>query len=231
MTTPVDIDDLDRKHALAVGASVRDPVEFRPVQDGDGASSYAAFAVAVYNAYPRLVAELRALRALRAERHTHDDLRRAGIANHDDGRKCGLCGGDVPSGFRHEHGQGICHRLLAEPAAPDADLRALRESARALGPPEPEIVASCELSGLQLFFVKDSNRPMHVVARNWNEALAAWHRKIREENDVPAKEAVEGPLGIEHVCNAQDLLLTCGLMGSPTRAPRTTAHDESRVLP
>lgn len=40
--------------------------------------------------------------------HTHEDLRRAGVENHDEGRACGLCGCDVPSGYKNEHGQGVC---------------------------------------------------------------------------------------------------------------------------
>lgn len=42
------------------------------------------------------------------EKHTHEQLRLAGVANHDEGRTCFLCGGDVPSGFKHEHGAGVC---------------------------------------------------------------------------------------------------------------------------
>jgi hypothetical protein len=40
--------------------------------------------------------------------HTHDDLSRAGVVNHDEGRTCAFCDCDVPSGYRHEHGQGVC---------------------------------------------------------------------------------------------------------------------------
>lgn len=39
---------------------------------------------------------------------THADLREAGVHNYDEGRMCLLCGGDAPSGFRHEHGLDIC---------------------------------------------------------------------------------------------------------------------------
>lgn len=39
---------------------------------------------------------------------THADLRARGIKNHDEGRVCFTCGGDVPSGFRHEHGPNVC---------------------------------------------------------------------------------------------------------------------------
>jgi hypothetical protein len=39
---------------------------------------------------------------------THEDLRAAGVENHDVGRTCFHCGGDVPSGFKHEHADGAC---------------------------------------------------------------------------------------------------------------------------
>jgi hypothetical protein len=39
---------------------------------------------------------------------THDDLARQSIQNPDAGRTCGLCQRDVPSGYKHEHGRGVC---------------------------------------------------------------------------------------------------------------------------
>lgn len=45
-----------------------------------------------------------------AQLTTHEDLRALGIPNPDVGRTCGLCQRDVPSGYKHEHGQGLCVR-------------------------------------------------------------------------------------------------------------------------
>lgn len=39
---------------------------------------------------------------------THADLKSRGIDNPDADRMCTLCSGDVPSGYRHEHGLDIC---------------------------------------------------------------------------------------------------------------------------
>lgn len=41
---------------------------------------------------------------------THEDLRALGIPNPDAGRTCGFCQRDIPSGYRHEHGRGVCVR-------------------------------------------------------------------------------------------------------------------------
>lgn len=42
------------------------------------------------------------------ETTTHAELARHGVVNHDVGRTCGICQRDVPSGFKHEHGFGVC---------------------------------------------------------------------------------------------------------------------------
>jgi hypothetical protein len=45
---------------------------------------------------------------------THEDLFVYGVPNPDKGRTCLLCGGDVPSGFRYQHGEGVCIEALHE---------------------------------------------------------------------------------------------------------------------
>ncbi len=42
-------------------------------------------------------------------RKTHRGMKMMGVNNPDEGlRFCGLCGGDVPDGFKHKHGYGVC---------------------------------------------------------------------------------------------------------------------------
>lgn len=50
--------------------------------------------------------------------HTHADLREAGIENSDEGRTCLLCDCDVPSGYKHEHGQGVCVQAFTSGGGP-----------------------------------------------------------------------------------------------------------------
>lgn len=56
----------------------------------------------------------------------------------------------------------------------------------------------------RLFFIQDGDRPMHVVAPDWNAALAAWRRLIASENE--GMDAAE-PEGISKVADANELLI------------------------
>jgi len=65
---------------------------------------------------------------------------------------------------------------------------------------------------MKLFHVKDSDRPMFVVAADWQDALQLWKAKIEEENprpeDVMASDwVIEEPQGIDFVAGADDLLI------------------------
>lgn len=60
---------------------------------------------------------------------------------------------------------------------------------------------------VHLFHVKDSERPMFVIAADWSEALEAWRALIASENDGVLGPS-ENPLGIDHLCSSDELLLT-----------------------
>ena len=55
-----------------------------------------------------------------------------------------------------------------------------------------------------LYLVQDSDRPMYVVAENWNTALEKWKAKVKEENDG---EIWEDCMGIQFVASSSDLIL------------------------
>ncbi len=61
---------------------------------------------------------------------------------------------------------------------------------------------------MSLFHVQDSDRPMYVVAPSWGLALAAWEKRVREENvgSIKEDEAVE-PAGISKICEDDELLI------------------------
>lgn len=58
---------------------------------------------------------------------------------------------------------------------------------------------------LSLFQIQDDDRPMWVVAENWNDALAKWKAQIALENQLALSEVTE-PKGILLVCEHNDLL-------------------------
>lgn len=63
-----------------------------------------------------------------------------------------------------------------------------------------------EMRPVRLFHVKDDDRPLYVVAHDWNGALEAWRTVIAAENDGVLGPA-ENPLGIDHVCSPDELLV------------------------
>lgn len=58
---------------------------------------------------------------------------------------------------------------------------------------------------LSLFHVKDGDRPLYVVAHDWNGALDAWRRIIASENDDCGTDELQ-PWGIDHVCRPDELV-------------------------
>lgn len=69
---------------------------------------------------------------------------------------------------------------------------------------------------VRLFHVKDGDRPMWVVAGDWNEALHAWRQVIVQENDGALSDE-EQPWGIDFVCDSNDLLLSPGQIDQVVR--------------
>lgn len=58
----------------------------------------------------------------------------------------------------------------------------------------------------KLFHIQDSDRPIWVVATDWQDALNKWRKLIVEENGDD--EASANPDGIEWVCDSNELLIT-----------------------
>lgn len=56
-----------------------------------------------------------------------------------------------------------------------------------------------------LYLIQDPDRPMHVVAGSWENALFKWKQFIAAENDMKPCD-VEQPQGIMLVAGANDLL-------------------------
>lgn len=82
----------------------------------------------------------------------------------------------------------------------------------------------------RLFLVQDADRPVYVVARDWNEAHARWQRMIRAENDMAPSDDCEDPQGIQLVAEATkdfpDLLLR---EASGERGDQPSAAEELRA--
>lgn len=57
----------------------------------------------------------------------------------------------------------------------------------------------------KLFQIQDADRPMWVIACDWNQALTKWKEFVGVENALPADE-VDGPRGITLVCDETELL-------------------------
>lgn len=60
------------------------------------------------------------------------------------------------------------------------------------------------VGGRKLFLVQDGDRPMHVVAHDWQAAIAAWKRVVVDCDDA---EEFQEPAGVQLVCGAEDLLI------------------------
>lgn len=60
------------------------------------------------------------------------------------------------------------------------------------------------VAGRKLFLVQDVDRPMHIVAHDWQAAIAAWKRVVV---DCGAAEEFQEPAGVQLVCGAEDLLI------------------------
>ena len=57
-----------------------------------------------------------------------------------------------------------------------------------------------------LFHVKDADRPMYIAAIDWGQAIEKWKAAVAIENEMAAEDVTE-PLGIDFICDSQDLML------------------------
>lgn len=56
-----------------------------------------------------------------------------------------------------------------------------------------------------LYRVQDADRPMFVIAQNFQEAIDKWAAVIRKENNLPETEEVL-PQGVTRMCVHHDLI-------------------------
>ena len=70
----------------------------------------------------------------------------------------------------------------------------------------PDQQLSSENNSMHIFNIQDADRPMYVIAKNWNEALEKWKLHIATENDMAIDE-VEEPCGIIRIADSNDLIL------------------------
>ena len=56
-----------------------------------------------------------------------------------------------------------------------------------------------------LYLIQDDDRPMHVIADSWIDALERWKKFIAEENALDYTD-VDEPTGIMLVCESRDLM-------------------------
>ena len=62
------------------------------------------------------------------------------------------------------------------------------------------------MAGDKLFHIQDADRPMHVVALDYNDALRKWKLLLADENECEAAE-IENPQGIAFVADDDELIL------------------------
>lgn len=56
-----------------------------------------------------------------------------------------------------------------------------------------------------LYLIQDPDRPMHVVAESWTQAVTKWKQLVAVENDLKPEE-VDEPHGIALIAETGDLL-------------------------
>lgn len=66
---------------------------------------------------------------------------------------------------------------------------------------------AARLDKCSLFLVQDTDRPMHVLALNWQDAIRVWESVVRRENNIPAGESVDPPNGVQHIASAEDIAI------------------------
>lgn len=74
------------------------------------------------------------------------------------------------------------------------------------------------MSALNLYLVQDDDRPLYVLAQDWNDALRGWQLRIRRENDMEPDEDCQ-PSGIHLVASADEIVL-------PAILPIATPDDD-----
>lgn len=66
---------------------------------------------------------------------------------------------------------------------------------------------------MALYYVQDDDRPMYVVASDWQGALDAWKEVICKENEITLEDLEEtgGPNGIQLICPQSEVIVAKGV--------------------
>jgi len=59
---------------------------------------------------------------------------------------------------------------------------------------------------MNLYLIQDDDRPMYVVATDWERAMQKWTDHVCIENDCRADE-MEGPKGIQLIAEDSEIIL------------------------
>ena len=59
---------------------------------------------------------------------------------------------------------------------------------------------------MPLYLIKDNDRPLFVVAKNYGEAEYVWRKIVARENETTLDD-VEHPKGINFICDDMELVL------------------------
>jgi len=73
---------------------------------------------------------------------------------------------------------------------------------------------------MNLYLVQDDDRPLYVIADNWDDARLRWRAAIAGENPEEDIDSID-PTGIHKLCEANELLLP---------GPRMTAAEALSTL-
>lgn len=62
------------------------------------------------------------------------------------------------------------------------------------------------MSKQNLYLVQDSDRPMHVIASSWSEAIEKWKALVAKENEMEPAHLDE-PSGIQLICGPDEIIV------------------------
>lgn len=60
---------------------------------------------------------------------------------------------------------------------------------------------------MPLFHVQDDDRPMWVLASDFDTATQKWRKFIAGENNNQRIEEVQGPTGVQKICDDDEFIL------------------------
>jgi hypothetical protein len=58
---------------------------------------------------------------------------------------------------------------------------------------------------MPLFHVQDDDRPLWVMAKDFDQAVTRWRGFVAAENHIPPRE-VDGPTGVQKICEDDEFI-------------------------